>query len=1012
MATALDEMLYAAMETPITTIEEFLNMKWLLGAVVSLIAGVLNVAGIFAQKAAMHRVVFVDAPIPAATMKDVKAVPPPLPRWEALICSPLYWTGLCLMLLHYPVAQYALYYVPETPVAPLSGAELLLNFLMAYGLLNERFTRTDVQATAACVVGLVALVALMPQNLAVHVDDFPTQDLIDICRSPFWSNPGFAIYLVAWLLLLLACIVISCSADRRNDLFQIIKPFTFPLLVSLFTSQWHFVARPALQLLFGEPANLLWGKPAGYWILAVTFALLLLSLFAMCEGLRHCDCRFFVPTTVVCSTVMVLVQRLSFFREWQFMSVFAIILFVSVCMVTVLASCLVCPDRHKILLQALGVRQGARIAPGGRPFLVAPGEGGGGGGGGDGGDDVAWNQQDVLAILEEYHLRGSPPAGPGGTVQEVIELERPTSCGWTCLRSISRLVPLLWCVLPPTIIFVLYVGRYLHPTLIILMLFSINCGWKYGLHVIAFSYVGQTKMAIYEKADFQALHEAEMQQKLLASQRNAMAPPPAMLAWEDVMHFVLIVNYKEDLDILRYTMETIAESKIATTQICLVLAMEAREAEAEAKAKQLQGEFAKSFWRVLATYHPEGLEGEVPGKSANTRWAAERLFNEEFARLGVDPSNAVITVADADSEFHGEYFAALTYYYVHAGYVEGGVPERNLTIWQPPILHFKNYFTQPCLVRMASLFVCQKELACLADPNSVRLPYSTYSISATLAMAVHGWDPDWISEDWHMCLKCFLCTAGQVRITPIFFAVINTAPDSLGDRWSQAKRHALGFSEISFLHEHLPRVLTRMSGGLWPKLIFLWRGIGFYAEMISTHATMATLTLVAPFNAWVVAKLVQQRSLADDSWTFLCDAVFQVISSIAFFVLVLTSVLLVERVRSRLTGGDDPQLSCVWRWRILHFLYVAVTSTLTVSVFFLLGGCAEWIAAFKSAFTNQFHYEVAAKPTAQPRKAADSPGADMKHGCAAVSPARVDAYQPVPGHDSADEDSRPLLCQV
>merc|ERR1712113_691832 len=125
-----------------------------------------------------------------------------------------------------------------------------------------------------------------------------------------------------------------------------------------------------------------------------------------------------------------------------------------------------------------------------------------------------------------------------------------------------------------------------------------------------------------------------------------------------------------------------------------------------------------------------------------------KLFNEVMPSRGIQLANAVFTVADADSEFNPEYFSGLNYYFVHAGGNSGQTPGRYLTIWQPPILHFKNYITQPAVLRVASFLTSMYELANLSDPNATRIPYSTYSISAVLAASVGGWDPDWISEEW------------------------------------------------------------------------------------------------------------------------------------------------------------------------------------------------------------------------------------------------------------------------
>ena len=159
----------------------------------------------------------------------------------------------------------------------------------------------------------------------------------------------------------------------------------------------------------------------------------------------------------------------------------------------------------------------------------------------------------------------------------------------------------------------------------------------------------------------------------------------------------------------------------------------------------------------------------------------------------------IITVADADSDFHSVYFEGLTYKVCTT-------PDkalREVTVWQSPIMHYKNYHSQPAVVKLCSLFVTQHELANLSDDSATPLPYSTYSLTSNLAKRVGGWDPDWISEDWHMFLKCFLGTGGRARVSPIMLPVINYTPEddtwwsTIWARWTQAKRHALGIAELA-----------------------------------------------------------------------------------------------------------------------------------------------------------------------------------------------------------------------
>jgi len=70
----------------------------------------------------------------------------------------------------------------------------------------------------------------------------------------------------------------------------------------------------------------------------------------------------------------------------------------------------------------------------------------------------------------------------------------------------------------------------------------------------------------------------------------------------------------------------------------------------------------------------------------------------------------VLTISDADSEFQEKYFDALT-----QRFAEKPKSKRDCTVWQAPILHYKNYHSQPAIVQLTSMFIAQHELANLAD---------------------------------------------------------------------------------------------------------------------------------------------------------------------------------------------------------------------------------------------------------------------------------------------------------
>jgi hypothetical protein len=528
---------------------------------------------------------------------------------------------------------------------------------------------------------------------------------------------------------------------------------------------------------------------------------------------------------------------------------------------------------------------------------------------------------------------------------------------------LCKVHPLFWIVSWPALSVILFKLKHAWEAFLILTIFSGLACWKLGLHICLFSNVGRMKIEAYSRVDFQRLFS-----KLSQHAESPEAHNP--VAFEDVMHFVICTNYKEDLDILREAIYSIAASKISKRQIGLVLAMEAREVGAAQKAEQLIDEVGRYFRHTIYTVHPEGLEGETPGKSANCRWAAVQLFEEHLPKLGYDVSKTLITVMDADSEFHPQYFPALTYHFLTAP----GVAVRYNTIWQAPIVHYKNYHTQPSLVKLCSLVTTQHELANLADPAVMRLPYSTYSISAVLAKAVDGWDPDWISEDWHMCAKCFLASMGRLKVTPIFLPILNYAPEgssyweTLEARWAQGKRHALGVSELVYFVSTMPSLLCdRDSFGLQRRLHLALHGTFMWMKMAWIHQSMAVATIMSVMNGIVITYFYRHNVIQDvKSFTFLANCIFQFFTVVTYLIMIYMNTLLYNCVADRIRGYEDKNTRRFWRRPLHHYVLLVIQITPWVPAFMVMSSMCEWLAAVKTAFTHKFHYEVALKAAPVP----------------------------------------------
>merc|ERR1712048_112835 len=218
-----------------------------------------------------------------------------------------------------------------------------------------------------------------------------------------------------------------------------------------------------------------------------------------------------------------------------------------------------------------------------------------------------------------------------------------------------------------------------------------------------------------------------------------------------------------------------------------------------------------------------------------------------------------------------------------------------------------------------------------------------------------------------------MATGGRLKVTPIFLPILNYTPSAdtfvatLQARWTQAKRHALGFSELTFFNEHFPRIVAAIDTR-WEKLVFAWRALFLWVKLLMIHVFMAVFPVISPLNAALLAffnanQITQAVNI--NSWTFLVNCVFQGVSIISFTMVFVVSVLLYESVKDRIDHATDPTISIFWRSTRLHFISVIPQSLLYLPMFFIIASAAEWIAAFKTAKTHKFKYVTASEGARQ-----------------------------------------------
>lgn len=401
-------------------------------------------------------------------------------------------------------------------------------------------------------------------------------------------------------------------------------------------------------------------------------------------------------------------------------------------------------------------------------------------------------------------------------------------------RVAQRLLEILPGATAILIITSLIWGTFVMPFGLAVLLIAFDVYWFWrsvntAIHVVR----GRSVLKREEKIDWRARYD------------EAKAQGKAFLNWEDIRHIVVIPSYKETVEKLSPTLETLAAQSVGGHHLFVVLALEEAEEGAEEKARALQAKYGNRFAGFFATFHPANIRGEVRGKSSNEAWAARHIKVKLVDEMGYDIEHLTITSCDADTQFHRNYYACLSHKFATN-------PERYRRFWQAPIFLYNNIWEVPAPLRLPNSLGGLHHLVRLSRKYNVRFPQSTYSLSLKMADDVGYWDVDVIPEDWHMFLKCFFECGGEVDVEPIFLPLGNDGVRNSGyfqtflAHYDQARRHCWGAVDFSyavracFAHPEIP--LLRRLRRTW--------------SVFETHVLWSSQWFLITVGSLVVGKIV------------------------------------------------------------------------------------------------------------------------------------------------------------
>jgi len=310
--------------------------------------------------------------------------------------------------------------------------------------------------------------------------------------------------------------------------------------------------------------------------------------------------------------------------------------------------------------------------------------------------------------------------------------------------------------------------------------------------------------------------------------------------WKDYYHLVVFPFYKEPLEIIRGTFLALDKIDYPKDRLIVVLAAEERViGDAEKKVNAIKEEFGDKFFKLLVTWHPEDMSGEIAGKGSNETWAS-KIAKKEIDSLNIPYDKVIFSSFDIDTVIYPKYFSCLTYHYLTC-------KDPTKVSFQPIPLFINNVWEVPVPSRIFSFSTTFWNTMNQASPDSM-VTFSSHSMSFKALVEVGFRQTNVVSDDSRIFWQCFLKYDGNYKVIPLYYPVSMDAVSSgsylktMKNVYRQQRRWAYGVGEIPYT----------LFGFLNNKKIPLFKKIRYGFTLIEGHWSWATASFIIFFLSWAV----------------------------------------------------------------------------------------------------------------------------------------------------------------
>lgn len=295
--------------------------------------------------------------------------------------------------------------------------------------------------------------------------------------------------------------------------------------------------------------------------------------------------------------------------------------------------------------------------------------------------------------------------------------------------------------------------------------------------------------------------------------------------WNKIYQLVILPMYKEPLEVIRASLESISKSDYPNDKFIIVLAGEERAKEHFSKISQIiSREYGKKFFKLLITVHPDSIAGEIKAKGANANYAGKKA-KEFIDEQKIPYENIISSCFDIDTSVHQKYFSCLAYKYLTN-------PNPTHSSYQPAVLYNNNIWDAPAMMRVAAFGTVFWLLSELARPERL-FTFSSHSMSFKALVDVGFWQNDVVSDDSRIFLQCFFRYNGDYNVVPMYVplsmdtVLADGYKRSFINLYKQQRRWAWGVENFPYMVSNFQK---NKLVPLKKKIKFLWNQVeGMYS---------------------------------------------------------------------------------------------------------------------------------------------------------------------------------------